>query len=50
MIARYQLCVAGTGGTLIIPTGTLTTTTDVAVLASNVSCAAKLNTIINFNC
>jgi gliding motility-associated-like protein len=37
--------VAGTGATLIIPTGTLTTTTDVAVLASNVSCAAKLNTI-----
>ncbi len=36
---------AGTGATLIIPTGTLTTTTDVAVLASNVSCAAKLNTI-----
>jgi gliding motility-associated-like protein len=37
--------VAGTGATLIIPTGTLTTTTDVAVLASNISCAAKLNTI-----
>ncbi len=37
--------VAGTGATLIIPTGTLTTTTDVAVLAANVSCAAKLNTI-----
>lgn len=38
--------VTGTGATLVIPTGTLTTTTDVAVLASNVSCAAKLNTII----
>jgi len=39
--------VAGTGGTLVIPTGTLSTTTDVSVLASNVSCAAKLNTIIS---
>lgn len=38
---------AGTGGTLVIPTGTLTATTDVAVLAATVSCAAKLNTIIN---
>jgi gliding motility-associated-like protein len=37
--------IAGTGATLIIATGTLTTTTDVAVLASNVSCASKLNTI-----
>jgi gliding motility-associated-like protein len=35
----------GTGAPLIIPTVMLTATTDVAVLASNISCAAKLNTI-----
>lgn len=39
--------IAGTGGTLVIPTGNLTTSTDVSVLASNISCAAKLNTVIS---
>ncbi|MBX2916289.1 MAG: gliding motility-associated C-terminal domain-containing protein [Cyclobacteriaceae bacterium] len=39
--------IAGTGGTLVIPTGNLTTNTVVSVLASNVSCAAKLNAVIS---
>ncbi|MBX2894243.1 MAG: gliding motility-associated C-terminal domain-containing protein [Cyclobacteriaceae bacterium] len=39
--------IAGTGGTLVIPTGILTTSTVVSVLASNVSCAAKLSTIVS---
>ncbi len=39
--------VAGTGGTLVISTGTLTASTDVSVLASNVSCAAKLSTVVS---
>ncbi|MBX2898529.1 MAG: gliding motility-associated C-terminal domain-containing protein [Cyclobacteriaceae bacterium] len=37
----------GTGGTLIIPTGTLTVSTVVSVLASNATCAAKLNTAVS---
>ncbi|MCW5911168.1 MAG: gliding motility-associated C-terminal domain-containing protein [Cyclobacteriaceae bacterium] len=38
--------VAGTGGILVIPTGALTSTTDVSVLASNISCSAKLNATV----
>jgi hypothetical protein len=37
---------AGTGNTLVIPTGILTSTTTIAVLVSNVSCSAKLNTVV----
>ena len=36
--------VAGTGGTLSIPTGALTTATDIRVLVANGSCTAELTT------